>query len=77
MRAVPVAAVPIAPAGALQLVFADSGQHDAQALVGHDSEPSGLVRVYDDEPRFLGVGEVSEGGTIAPRRVFLAAEKKP
>ena len=47
-----------------------------QAIVGHDSEPSGLVRVYDDEPRFLGVGEVSEGGTIAPRRVFLAAEKK-
>jgi tRNA pseudouridine55 synthase len=48
-----------------------------QALVGHDSEPSGLVRVYDDGPRFLGVGEVSEGGTIAPRRVFLAAEEKP
>ncbi len=60
-------------------VSAGDGQRFSvgQALVGHDSEPFGLVRVYDDEPRFLGVGEVSEGGTIAPRRVFLAAEKKP
>ena len=60
-------------------VSAGDGQRFSvgQALVGHDSSPFGLVRVYDDEPRFLGVGEVSEGGTIAPRRVFLAAEKKP
>ena len=60
-------------------VRADDGQRFSvgQALVGHDSEPPGLVRVYDDEPRFLGVGEVSAGGTIAPRRVFLTTEKKP
>lgn len=48
-----------------------------QALDGHDSELSGLVRVYDDEPRFLGVGEVSAAGTIVPKRVFLAPEIKP
>jgi tRNA pseudouridine55 synthase len=37
----------------------------------------GLVRVYDDEPRFLGVGEASGDGTVAPRRVFLTGEKNP
>ena len=60
-------------------VSADDGQRFSvgQALDGHDSELSGLVRVYDDEPRFLGVGEVSAAGTIVPKRVFLAPEKKP
>ncbi len=60
-------------------VSADDGQRFCmgQALDGHDSELSGLVRVYDDEHRFLGVGEVSAGGIIAPKRVFLPAEKKP
>ncbi len=60
-------------------VNADDGQRFCmgQALDGHDSELSGLVRVYDDEPRFLGVGEVSAAGTIVPKRVFLAPEIKP
>ena len=60
-------------------VSADHGQRFClgQALDGHDSELSGLVRVYDDEPRFLGVGEVSAAGTIVPKRVFLAPEIKP
>ncbi len=60
-------------------VSADDGLRFSmgQVLDGHDSEPSGLVRVYDDEPRFLGVGEVSEVGSISPKRVFLAPEKKP
>ncbi len=39
--------------------------------------PAGLVRVYSDEPRFLGLGEVTGGGEIAPKRVFLLGEKKP
>jgi len=38
---------------------------------------AGLVRVYNDEPRFLGVGEASGDGSVAPRRVFLTGEKKP
>ena len=60
-------------------VSADDAQRFSvgQALVGHDSEPPGLVRVYDDEPRFLGVGEVSAVGSISPKRVFAAPEKKP
>lgn len=57
---------------------ADDGQRFSmgQALDGHDTGSSGLVRVYSDEPRFLGVGELSEDGTIAPRRVFLTGVKK-
>ncbi len=60
-------------------VSADDGQRFCmgQALDGQDSGLSGLVRVYDDEPRFLGVGEVSAGGTMVPKRVFLAPEIKP
>ncbi len=60
-------------------VSADDGQRFCmgQALDGQDSELSGLVRVYDDEPRFLGVGEVSAAGTMVPKRVFLAPEIKP
>ena len=37
----------------------------------------GLVRVYSDEARFLGVGEASGSGSIAPKRVFLTGEKNP
>lgn len=33
--------------------------------------PPGLVRVYGDERRFLGVGECAADGRLAPRRVFL------
>ena len=60
-------------------VSADDGLRFSmgQVLDGHDSEPPGLVRVYDDEPRFLGVGEVSAAGSVSPKRVFAAPEKKP
>jgi len=37
----------------------------------------GLVRVYGDPPKFLGLGEASAGGRIAPKRVFLLGEKNP
>ena len=60
-------------------VNADDGQRFSmgQALDGPEAAVSGLVRVYNDEPRFLGVGELLDDGTIAPRRVFLSGEKKP
>ena len=38
---------------------------------------SGLVRAYDDAARFLGVGEVSKDGSLAPKRVFNLGEKNP
>lgn len=42
--------------------------------VGHVSGTvSGLVRVYDDTGLFLGVGAVQLDGSIAPKRLFVAA----
>lgn len=38
---------------------------------------AGLVRVYTDQPKFLGLGEASAGRRIAPKRVFLLGEKTP
>lgn len=37
----------------------------------------GLVRVYSDELQFLGIGEASGDGAVAPKRVFLMGEKNP
>ena len=37
----------------------------------------GLVRVYDAGGEFLGVGERSGDGMLAPRRVFNSSEKTP
>lgn len=37
----------------------------------------GLVRVYGPGRKFLGVGELSDEGMLAPRRVFKTSEKTP
>ncbi|MDJ0794078.1 MAG: tRNA pseudouridine(55) synthase TruB [Woeseiaceae bacterium] len=37
----------------------------------------GLVRVYRADQIFVGVGELSRDGTLAPRRVFKSSEKTP
>lgn len=37
----------------------------------------GLARVYAQDQRFLGVGELSGDGQLAPRRVFQTQEKTP
>ena len=44
--------------------------------VGTEAE-SGLKRVYESGCRFLGVGELSQEGWLAPRRVFNMSEKTP
>lgn len=41
-----------------------------QAVETDSAGSPGLVRVYDDNERFLGVGELIVGGQLAPRRVF-------
>jgi tRNA pseudouridine55 synthase len=33
---------------------------------------SGMVRVYDNEERFLGAGEINDDGLVAPKRLMLA-----
>lgn len=37
--------------------------------------PGREVRVYEDEDRFLGIGETAGGGIVAPRRIFRPAAK--
>lgn len=48
-----------------------------QAVAVHAGGPEGLVRVYRDDQEFVGVGEYSPDGTLAPRRVFKSSEKTP
>ena len=48
-----------------------------QAVQGPAAGPAGLVRVYAAGGEFLGVGERSRDGSIAPRRVFKSSEKTP
>lgn len=47
-----------------------------EVAVPPEAEP-GLVRVYAQGERFAGVGELSDGGRLAPRRVFHTGEKNP
>jgi tRNA pseudouridine55 synthase len=46
--------------------------------VGHaPAGLTGLVRVYDDTDQFLGVGTIGPDGSIAPKRLFVAAPEAP
>lgn len=46
-----------------------------QAVRAASEVARGLVRVYGAEEAFLGVGELGEGGKLAPKRVFRQREK--
>jgi tRNA pseudouridine55 synthase len=48
-----------------------------QTVQGPPEGLAGLVRVYAAGGEFLGVGERSTNGSIAPRRVFKNSEKTP
>ncbi len=60
-------------------VSMQDGQRFSGGMVvaGSKEGIDGLVRVYNDESLFLGVGEASEDGSVAPKRVFLTGEKNP
>lgn len=47
------------------------------AIAGVERGLAGLVRVYNHATIFLGVGETSGDGRVAPKRVFLTGEKNP
>ena len=51
----------------------DAGKFSGGQSVAVSQSGSGLVRVYDDRRVFLGVGELSEVGSLAPRRIFHTA----
>jgi tRNA pseudouridine55 synthase len=44
-----------------------------QVVSGGEAGRTGLARVYGENKEFLGVGELSGDGTVAPRRVFRVA----
>jgi tRNA pseudouridine55 synthase len=46
-----------------------------QVIPVDDPAVEGLVRVYAGDETFLGVGELSASGRLAPRRVFSTGEK--
>ena len=60
-------------------VSAADGQRFSGGMVvpGAEEGLQGLVRVYSDESQFLGVGEATGDGSVAPKRVFLMGEKNP
>jgi tRNA pseudouridine55 synthase len=47
------------------------------SLPGTVDAVAGLVRAYGEDARFLGVGEASADGSLAPKRVFHTVEKIP
>ncbi len=69
---------PDAPLGHLPRVAVDARHarvfaHGGRVLV--ESEPKPLVRVYGPEDRFLGLGEVGEGGQLKPNLVLASTEE--
>ena len=54
-----------------------SGFRAGQAVAVPQEGSTGLVRVYGPGNEFLGVGELSGDGELAPRRVFKSSEKTP
>jgi tRNA pseudouridine55 synthase len=48
-----------------------------QVVAVDTEQQEGLARVYSTSERFLGVGELSGDGSVAPRRVFHSQEKTP
>ena len=67
--------------GGLQAVEVQADEAECfgrgQAVRVDAGRPSGLVRVYLAGGDFLGVGDLSGDGTLAPRRVFRSSEKTP
>jgi tRNA pseudouridine55 synthase len=57
----------------------DASDRFAVGQVNSVSVPAtaGLVRVYGGAKEFLGVGELSADGQLAPKRVFRTGEKNP
>ncbi len=63
---VALGAMPVATVGAEEAERFCGGQ----AVTAASEANAGLVRTYGPEDRFLGVGELSGDGKLAPRRVF-------
>jgi tRNA pseudouridine55 synthase len=61
---------------ALELDAANAAKFSAGQEISVSGQAlEGLVRVYGDARKFCGVGELSEDGNLAPKRVFHSGEK--
>jgi len=60
----------------LNSIGVDRFRSGQEVSVGAKGAP-GLVRVYAEANEFMGVGELSDDGTLAPKRVFQLGEKNP
>jgi len=60
----------------LDSISVDRFRSGQEVSVGAEGA-AGLVRVYAEADEFMGVGELSDDGTLAPRRVFQLGEKNP
>jgi len=72
----PDSALQSMPAVLLDALAADrfcAGQEN----VVNSENTEGLVRVYAEKRKFLGVGHLSADGRLAPKRVFQLGEKNP
>ena len=60
---------------ACQVAEADCERFCGGQAVPSDAAGEGLVRVYGPGDRFLGIGEPTGDGRVAPRRIFLSADE--
>ena len=73
----PDAALQALPAVALDVGSGQRFMAGQTVSADQDGAVTGLSRVYGSGGEFLGVGELVDGGQVAPRRVFLTGEKNP
>lgn len=57
-----------------QLGDTDGERFCGGQAVACDIDGAGLVKVYNAEKHFLGIGELADGGLVAPRRIFKRPE---
>ncbi|MEM7466583.1 MAG: tRNA pseudouridine(55) synthase TruB [Pseudomonadota bacterium] len=61
------------PAVSMTLDSANNVMHGAVVRISA-APKRGMVRMYDSQARFLGIGEITADGCVAPRRIMRVAE---
>ena len=46
-----------------------------QEIKDFSDKKNGLTRVYKEDQKFIGIGEVTLNGVLFPRRIFITQEK--
>ena len=58
---------------ACRVVTEDVERFSGGQQVACDTDGAGLIKVYGPDERFLGVGELTGGNNVAPKRIFMLA----